>query len=240
MYLEPAKTASFASATLPATGTPTVDLLDMSGYGTGVRPGAQGPKSLAGSNPSYNNGASRKERYYSFDGGDVFYKDYASNANGGLSQFNVTSGTVHVWIRPTTSTISGTQILFDMDGRFQMGVGTSNGSTRDRITFGSTSMGDFSLPTYTMSANQWIMISIAFNPSGNVTAYANGGSQSLSPTAAQTIPALDGYTYLTIGASSGFGGFFAGHIGPVLFYNKKQSGAEILRVFNYFTTTYNA
>jgi hypothetical protein len=40
MYLEPAKTASFASSTLPSTGTPSVDVLDMSGYGTGVRPGA--------------------------------------------------------------------------------------------------------------------------------------------------------------------------------------------------------
>jgi hypothetical protein len=68
MYLEPAKTASFAEGSLPATGTPVVDVLDMSGYGTGVRPGAQLPLGLANGNPSYNNGASRKERYYSFNG----------------------------------------------------------------------------------------------------------------------------------------------------------------------------
>jgi hypothetical protein len=240
MYLEPAKTASFASATLPATGTPTVDLLDMSGYGTGVRPGAQGPKSLASSNPSYTNGGSRKERYYSFDGGDVFYKDYASNANGGLSQFNVTSGTVHIWIRPTT-TLSTTQILFDFNSRYQIGVGTSNGSTRDRITFSSAAMGDFSLTTDTIALNTWTMISVAFAPSNLVSVYKNGVGQSTSTaTSAQTIPSLDGLTYLTIGASSGFAGFFVGQMGPVLFYNKKQSDAEVSRVFNYFTTTYNA
>jgi hypothetical protein len=240
MYLEPAKTASFATATLPATGTPTVDLLDMSGYGTGVRPGAQGPLSRANANPSYNNGASRKERYYSFDGGDLFYKDYSSNINGGLAQFNVTSGTVHAWIRPTT-TLSATQILFDFAGRYQIGVGTSNGSTRDIITFDSTSMAiAISLSTYAMSLNTWIMISVAFNPSGTVEAYANGGLQSTAVTSAQSIPALDGYSNLTIGASSGYGGFFVGQIGPVLFYNKKQSSSEVQQVFNYFTTTYNA
>ena len=38
MYLDPSKTASFGAGSLPSTGTPSVDWLDLSGYGTGVRP----------------------------------------------------------------------------------------------------------------------------------------------------------------------------------------------------------
>jgi hypothetical protein len=241
MYIEPAKAASFQAGSLPGTGTPTVDLLDMSGYGTGVRPGAQGPKSLAGGNPAYNNGASRKERYYSFNGtSQCFYKSNSSNILGGISQFNVTTGTIHVWVRPTTTLGASERILFDFDGRYSLGIGSTNSSTLNRINFDSTNMGTFSIPTYEMPLNTWTMVTVAFNANGSVEAYANGGFQLGYGTSSQTIPSLDGYSVLTIGCSSGFGRFWNGQIGPVLFYNVKQNSTAIARVFNYFTTTYNA
>ena len=146
MYLEPAKTASFASSTLPSTGTPTVDVLDMSGYLTGVRPGAQGPLSLASANPSYNNGASRKERYYSFDGGDLFYKDTASNVNGGITQFNTNTGTIHLWIRPTTTLGTTTRHIFDYGGYYGLAIESTNSSTLNRVKFYGSTLGDRVLP----------------------------------------------------------------------------------------------
>ena len=240
MYLEPAKAASFLSG-LPGTGTPTVDFLDMSGWGTGVRPGAQGPLSRASANPSYNNGASRKERYYSFNGtSQLFYKSNSSNILGGISQLNVNAGTIHVWVRPTTTLGASERILFDFDGRYSLGIGSTDSSTLNRINFDSTSMAFVSMSTYAMPLNIWTMVSVVFSAGVGVTAYANGGFQSGVGASAQSIPSLTGASVLTIGCSSGYGRFWNGHIGPVLFYNKAQSSNEVSRVFNYFTTTYNA
>ena len=236
MYLEPAKTASFASATLPATGTPTVDLLDMSGYGTGVRPGAQGPLSLASSNPSYNSGASRKERYYSFDGGDLFYKDTASNINGGITQFNTNTGTIHVWVRPTTTLGTTTRHIFDYGGFYGIAIESSNSSTLDRVKFYGSTLGNSAQLTTSLSANVWYMISATFQPSGTVTVYVDKTSVGTFTAAAFTAPSST--NYVTIGSNSARTTFWNGQIGPVLFYNTLQNSTSVGQVYDYFSPNY--
>ena len=237
MYLEPAKTASFASATLPATGTPTVDLLDMSGYGTGVRPGLQGPLSLASGNPAYNNGASRKERYYSFNGtSNLFYKDTASNINGGITQFNTNTGTIHMWIRPTTTLGVASRPIFDYAGFYKLSIESSNSSTLDRVQFTGSSLGSSGQKTTSLSSNVWYMISATFQPSGICTIYVDGTSVGTYTSAAFTAPSST--NYLTIGSNTGRTLFWNGQIGPVLFYNVLQNSTSVAQVYNYFSPNY--
>jgi hypothetical protein len=236
MYLEPAKTASFAAGSLPATGTPTVDLLDMSGYGTGVRPGAQGPLSRASSNPAYNSGASRKERYYSFDGGDLFYKDTASNINGGITQFNTNTGTIHVWVRPTTTLGTGTRHIFDYGGHYGLAIESTDSSTLNRVKFYGSTLGNSAQLTTSLSSNVWYMISAAFQPSGTVTVYVDGVSVGTFTAAAFTAPSST--NYVTIGSNSARTSFWNGQIGPVLFYNTLQTLALVDQVYDYFSPNY--
>jgi hypothetical protein len=238
MYLEPAKTASFASSTLPSTGTPTVDLLDMSGYLTGVRPGAQGPLSLASSNPSYNNGLSRKERYYSFDGGDLFYKDTASNINGGITQFNTNTGTIHVWIRPTTTLGTTTRHIFDYGGYYGIAIESTNSSTLNRVKFYGSTLGNTAQLTTSLTADGtvWYMISATFQPSGTVTVYVDKTSVGTFTANAFTAPSST--NYVTIGSNSARTTFWNGQIGPVLFYNTLQTAALVGQVYDYFSPNY--
>jgi hypothetical protein len=236
MYLEPAKTASFAAGSLPATGTPTVDLLDMSGYGTGVRPGAQGPLSRASSNPAYNSGASRKERYYSFDGGDLFYKDTASNVNGGISQFNTNTGTIHVWVRPTTTLGTTTRHIFDYAGFYGLAIESTDSSTLNRVKFYGSTLGNSAQLATSLSSNVWYMISAAFQPSGTCTIYVDGVSVGILTSAAFTAPSST--NYVTIGSNSARTSFWNGQIGPVLFYNTLQTLALVDQVYDYFSPNY--
>jgi hypothetical protein len=237
MYLEPAKTASFAAGSLPATGTPTVDLLDMSGYGTGVRPGAQGPLSLASGNPSYNNGASRKERYYSFNGtSNLFYKDITSNINGGISQFNTNTGTIHVWVRPTTTLGVASRFIFDYNTRYALAIESTNNSTLNRVRFYGADLGSSAQLTTSLSTNVWYMISAAFQPSGTCTIYVDGVS--VGTFTSNAASAGSSANYLTIGSNSPRTAFWNGQIGPVLFYNTLQNLATVDQVYDYFSPNY--
>ena len=236
MYLEPAKTQSFESSTLPSTGTPTVDVLDMSGYGTGVRPGAQSPLELASSNPSYNNGASRKERYYSFDGGDLFYKDTASNINGGLSQFNTNTGTIHMWIRPTTTLGTSTRHIFDYAGFYGLAIESTDNSALNRVKFYGSTLGNSAQLTTSLSSNVWYMISVTFQPSGTCTVYVDGSSVGTFSSSAFTAPSST--NFLTIGSNSARTTFWNGQIGPVLFYNTLQNSTLVTQTYNHFSPTY--
>jgi hypothetical protein len=236
MYVDPSKTSSFGAGTLPATGTPTVDLLDLTGYGTGIRPGAQSPLERASSNPAYNNGATRKERYYSFDGGDLFYKDTASNINGGLSQFNTNTGTIHMWVRPTTTLGTTTRHIFDYAGFYGLAIESSDSSTLNRVKFYGSTLGNSAQLTTSLSANVWYMISATFQPSGTVTVYVDGTSVGTFTAAAFTAPAST--NYLTIGSNSARTTFWNGQIGPVLFYNVLQNSTKVTETYNYFSPTY--
>jgi hypothetical protein len=235
MYLEPGKANSFASGK-PATGTPTVDMLDLSGYGTGVRPGAQGPLSLANSNPAYNNGASRKESYYSFDGGDLFYKDITSNINGGITQFNTNTGTIHVWVRPTTTIGQAGRTIFDYAELYRLTVASTDNSAHNRLSFGGAFFGNSPQFTATLSLNVWYMISATFQSSGTCTVYLDGVSVGSYTSSAMGNPSST--NYLTIGANSIRNSFWRGHIGPVLFYNTLQTGTFVQQVYNYFSPNY--
>jgi hypothetical protein len=236
MYIEPAKTASFAAGSLPATGTPSVDILDMSGYGTGLRPGAESPLLQSGGNPSYNNGASRKERYYSFDGGDLFYKDTASNINGGISQFNTNTGTIHVWVRPTTTLGASTRHIFDYAGFYGLAIESTDNSTLNRVKFYGSSLGNSAQLTTSLSANVWYMISATFQPSGTVTVYVDGTSVGTFTASAFSAPAST--NYLTIGSNSARTSFWNGQIGPVLFYSVLQDSTDVSRTYSYFSPNY--
>jgi hypothetical protein len=236
MYVDPSKTSSFGAGTLPATGTPTVDLLDLTGYGTGVRPGAQSPLERASSNPAYNNGATRKERYYSFDGGDLFYKDNASNISGGITQFNTNTGTIHIWVRPTTTLGTTTRHIFDYGGFYGLAIESSDSSTLNRVKFYGSTLGNSAQLTTSLSSNVWYLISATFQPSGTVTVYVDKTSVGTFSAAAFTAPAST--NYVTIGSNSARTSFWNGQIGPVLFYNTLQNATSVGQVYDYFSPTY--
>jgi len=238
MYLEPAKTQSFASATLPSTGTPTVDILDMSGYNTGVRPaGVSNAAGISGGNPSYNNGATRKDRYYALNGTNQFwYKDTTTNINGGISQFNTNTGTIHMWIRPTTTLGTSTRHIFDYAGYYGIAIESSDSSTLNRVKFYGSSLGNSAQLTTSLSANVWYMISATFQPSGTVTIYVDGTSVGTFSASAFTAPSST--NYVTIGSNSARTTFWNGQVGPVLFYNTLQNSTSVTQVYNYFSPNY--
>ncbi len=237
LYVDPSKAQSFPSQTLPSTGTPTVDWLDLTGWGTGFRPRAQAPLA-AGSNPSYNAGVTRKEKYYAFNGTDQsFYKDSTSNISGGISQFNVTAGTIHMWIRPTTTLGTSSRRLFDYNGFYGMAVESTDNSTLNRLKFYSSTLGDSAQVTTSLSTNVWYLISVAFG-SGIAPQFYVDGVAVGSLSASSTISAPADSNYVVIGANDGFTSFWNGQVGPVLFYNVKQTLTEVDKVYDYFSPTY--
>lgn len=237
VYLDPSKTASFAAGSLPATGTPTVDWLDLTGYGTGFRPGAQGPKLLANANPSYNNGASRKERYYSLDGGDVFYKDRSSNINGGITQFDVTALTFLAWVRLPANLGQQFRCLFSKSGvdrDYNFYLYSAGGTTWDGFHF-STARGTVSNTVQTFTApalNTWYMVGFTISAAAGITYYLDKTSQGTG-----TVSAFNATTSyeVRIGADDNY---YSGHLGPVLFYNKVLTSTEVGQVYDYFSPTY--
>lgn len=237
LYLDPSKTASFAAGSLPATGTPTVDWLDLTGWGTGFRPGAQAPKSLANANPSYNNGASRKERYYSLDGGDVFYKDRSSNINGGITQFDVTAMTFLAWVRLPSNLGTQFRCLFSKSGAdrdYNFYLYSAGSSVWDGYHF-SSARGTISNTVQTFTApslNTWYMVGVTISAAAGITYYLDKTSQGTGTVSAFT--ATSSYE-VRIGADDNY---FSGHLGPVLFYNRVLTSTEIGQVYDYFSPTY--
>ena len=230
MYLDPGKTASYQSAD-------TADLLDLSGWNTGVRPaGVTNAAGISGGNPVYNAGATRKDKYFGLNGTNQFwYKDTTTNINGGYSQFNVNTGTIHIWVRPTTTLGTTSRYIFDYAGYFGLAIESSNSSTLDRVKFYGSSLGNSAQLTTSLSTGVNYMISVSFQPSGTVTVYVDGSSVGSFTAAAFAAPAST--NYLTVGCNSGRTSFWNGGIGPVLFYNTLQNSTTISQVYNYFSTT---
>ena len=231
MYVDPGKASSYQSAD-------TADLLDLSGYGTGIRPaGVINAASITGGNPAYNAGASKKEKYFATNGTNQFwYKDTTTNINGGITQFNTNTGTIHMWIRPTTTLGTTTRHIFDYAGFYGLAIESSNSSTLDRVKFYGSTLGNSAQLTTSLSANVWYMISVTFQPSGTVTVYVDGTSVGTFTAAAFTAPSST--NYVTVGCNSARTTFWNGQIGPVLFYNSLQSGALVTQTYNYFSPTY--
>jgi hypothetical protein len=240
MYLDPTKTASFGAGSLPSTGTPSVDWLDLSGYGTGVRPSAQSPMERSGGNPSYNNGASRKERYYSFDGGDLFFKDTSSNISGGSTQFNSSAYSVGAWIRVTSHPANGYfQIFGKQNGT---GVGSriislylnSNGSGTYFLHDGTTVQGNSN--NFSMSTNVWYFVGYTAAQSGTNVFYLDNSSIGTVSNGALTYTTSG--QIMIGGNQSEAAYFYTGQIGPVLFYNTQLSGTKMGEIYSHFSPTY--
>ena len=231
MYVDPGKASSYQSAD-------TADLLDLSGYGTGIRPaGVINAASITGGNPAYNAGASKKEKYFATNGTNQFwYKDTTTNINGGITQFNTNTGTIHMWIRPTTTLGTTTRHIFDYAGFYGLAIESSNSSTLDRVKFYGSTLGNSAQLTTSLSANVWYMISATFQPSGTVTVYVDKTSVGTFTASAFTAPSST--NYLTVGSNSARTTFWNGQIGPVLFYNTLQSAASVGQVYDYFSPTY--
>lgn len=231
MYLDPSKASS-------TDGTATTDWLDLSGFGTGVRPaGVTNAASITGGNPSYNNGIGRKEKFWAGNGTTQFwYKDTTTNINGGISQFNTNTGTIHMWVRATTTLGTTTRHIFDYAGFYGLAIESSNSSTLNRVKFYGSTLGNSAQLSTTLSANVWHMISATFQPSGTVTVFVDKVSVGTFTAAAFTAPSST--NFLTIGSNSGRTTFWNGQIGPVLFYSTLQNSTAVGEVFDYFSPTY--
>lgn len=231
MYLDPSKAAS-------TSGTTTADWLDMTGYNTGVRPaGVSNAAGISGGNPTYNAGASRKEKYFAGNGTNQFwYKDTTTNINGGISQFNTNTGTIHIWIRPTTTLGVASRHIFDYAGFYGLAVESTDSSTLNRVKFYGSSLGNSAQLTTSLSSNVWYMISATFQPSGTTTVYVDGSSVGTFSASAFTAPSNS--NFLTIGSNSARTTFWNGQIGPVLFYNTLQNSTSVTQTYNYFSPTY--
>ena len=231
MYLDPSKTSSYQ-------GADTSDLLDLAGYNTGVRPaGVSNAAGISGGNPTFNAGATRIDKYYTVDGTDDFwYKDKDTNINGGISQFNTNTGTIHMWVRATATLGTSTRHIFDYAGFYGLAIESSDSSTLNRIKFYGSTLGNSAQLSTSLSLNTWHMISATFQPSGTVTVYVNKTSVGTFTASAFTAPSST--NFLTIGANSGRTTFWKGQIGPVLFYNTLQNATAVGEVFDYFQPTY--
>jgi hypothetical protein len=229
MYLDPSKASS-------TNGTATTDWLDLSGYNTGMRPaGVTNAAGITGTNPGYNNGASRKEKYWTIGADNTFwYKDRTTNINGGITQFDTTGMTYITWFRFSALPTNGTGFgLFSKDGAdvdyrlnltrdadiAQFNFSSNRGSTQNStVLFGTT--------------NVWYQVAVTVAASGNSIIYIDGvagPSQS-----AGTFNATSSYNiYL---GNKGQSGTY--QQGPALFYNRALTSTEITQVYNYFSPTY--
>jgi len=231
MYVDPGKASS-------TDGTTTADWLDLAGYNTGVRPaGVLNAASITGGNPSYNAGASKKEKYWAGNGTNQFwYKDTTTNINGGISQFNTNTGTIHMWVRPTTTLGVASRHIFDYAGFYGLAIESTDSSTLNRVKFYGSTLGNSAQLTTSLSANVWYMISAAFQSNGTCKVFVDGANVGQFNSSAFTAPSST--NFLTIGANSARTTFWNGQIGPVLFYNTLQSAASVGQVYDYFSPTY--
>jgi hypothetical protein len=235
MYLEPGKSGSWAANAFPTHNTAiTVDLMDMSGNNTGVRPGAQAPLSFTNGSPVYISGSLRKERYLKFDGGDALYKDTVS-ISGGIANFNTNSGSIHVWIKPNATLGAASKPIFDYRGSYVLLVSSSNSSAVDRVGI-SGSLGNFSATTSSLASGSWYMVSATFQSNGTSTLYVDGTSVGSFTSTTFANPTTA--NYLVIGANTGRNIAWSGSIGPVLFYNLTQDSTLVKQVYDYFSPNY--
>ena len=239
MYLDPSKARNFPSNSLPSTGGVTSDWLDLTGYNTGVRPaGVSNQVGITGGNPSYNNGANRKERYWSLSSNTFWYKDGTSNINGGYTQFNTSEYSVIAWVRfPSHPAQTWHNVFNKQDNSVTRLISlyiNSNGSGTYYIHDGTSVQ--FNSTTFTLSTNVWYMISYTAKLNGTNVAYLDNTSRGTISNGS-----LDYTTsgLITIGGNFRENNYyFGGQMGPVLFYNKQLSASEIGQVYSYFSPTY--
>ncbi len=233
MYLDPSKAAS-------TSGVDTSDWLDLSGYGTGVRPAAvSNAAGISGGNPTYNNGATRIDKYWSLSTNKFWYKDGTTNINGGYTQFNTSAYSVVAWVRFTSHPANGYYQIF---GKHNNGASpreiavylNSNGSGTYFIHDGTTVQ--FNSNTFSLSLNTWYMISYTAALNGTNVAYTDKTSRGTVSNGSK-----DYTTSALIQIGGGYGDnnyYFNGQLGPVLFYNTQLDSTKIGQIYDYFQPTY--
>lgn len=239
MYMDPSKAYSFPSQTLPSTGTPTTDWLDLSGYNTGVRPaGVSNSAGYSGTSPAYNAGATRIDKYWTLDGsGTYWFKDRNSNINGGITQFDVTAMTFLAWVRLTANPGATYGGLFSKEGAdrdYNFYIYSSNASVWDGFHF-SSARGTCSNTVQTFTApalNTWHLVGFTISAAAGITYYLNGASVGTGTMSAFT--ATTSYD-IKLGRADNYANC---QLGPVLFYNRVLSSTEVDQVYDYFQPTY--
>jgi hypothetical protein len=231
MYLDPSKSSS-------TSGTTTTDWLDLSGYNTGMRPaGVENAAGITGTNPGYNNGVSRKEKYWTIGADNTFwYKDRTTNINGGITQFDTTAMTYITWFRISALPTNGTGFgLFSKDGadvdyRFRLtrdaGITQFDFISNRHDGFGNNSK------IITPSTNVWYQAALTVSAAAGSTIYFDTtdlGNQSLTAFAATS-------SYNIFLGNKGQSASY--QQGPSLFYNRVLTSTEITQVYNYFSPTY--
>lgn len=236
MYLDPSKESS-------TNGTATTDWLDLTGYNTGVRPrGVTNSAGITGANPAYNNGASRKEKYWSIatDSAAGWFKDRSSNISTGSTNFDVSTMTYVTWFRLPTAFTAGDQraTFFQKGSDYGMGLNTNSAGVNYRLYWESaisTPFTFFTSSVLSLSTNVWYMASYVVSASTGMILYfdttgVNGGATTIS-----TFPATNA-ALLQLGHQGA--GYRAYQQGPSLFFNRALNSTEITQVYNYFSPTY--
>ena len=232
MYLDPSKASS-------TNGTATTDWLDLSGYNTGVRPaGVQNAAGYSGTNPVYNNGATRIDKYWTLNGSDSYwYKDRSSNINGGITQFDTSAMTFVAWVRQTANQGATYGALFSKEGAdrdYNFYLYSSGATAWDGFHF-ATARGTVSngVQTFTAPAlNTWHMVAVTISAAAGITYYLNGSSVG---TGTVTAFAATSTYPIKLGAADNYAKC---QLGPALFYNRVLTSTEISQVYNYFQPTY--
>lgn len=232
MYLDPSKAAS-------TNGTDTTDWLDLSGYNTGVRPaGVSNSAGYSGSNPTYNNGATRIDKYWTLNGTNSYwFKDRSSNINGGITQFDTSAITIIAWVRQTANQGASFGGLFSKEGvdrDYNFYLYSSTATSWDGFHF-SSARGTVSntIQTFTAPAlNAWHMVAVTVSAAAGIAYYLNGSSVGTGTVSA--FAATSTYP-IKIGAADNYAKC---QLGPTLFYNRVLSSTEISQVYNYFQPTY--
>ncbi len=232
MYLDPSKAASTG-------GTDGTDWLDLSGWGTGVRPaGAPNGIGITGGNPTYNSGASRKEKYWSLSTNKFWYKDGTSNINGGYTQFNTSAYSVVAWVRFTSHPTNGYYQFFgkqNSGGTREIALYLNSNGSGTYFIHDGTSV-QFNSNTFTLSTNVWYMISYTAAVNGTNVAYSDTTSRGTVSNGAKNYT-----TSALIQIGGGYGDnnyYFNGQMGPVLFYNTQLGSTDITKIYDYFSPTY--
>jgi hypothetical protein len=232
MYLDPSKALSTG-------GTDTADWLDLSGYNTGVRPaGVSNAAGISGGNPSYNAGASRKEKYWSLSSNKFWYKDGTTNINGGYTQFNTSAYSVVAWVRFTSHPANGYYQIFgkqNSGGTREIALYLNSNGSGTYFIHDGTSV-QFNSNTFTLSTNVWYMISYTAALNGTNVAYMDSTSRGTVSNGSK-----DYTTSALIQVGGGYGDnnyYFNGQLGPVLFYNTQLNSTNITNIYNYFSPTY--
>jgi hypothetical protein len=232
MYLDPSKASS-------TNGTATTDWLDLTGYNTGVRPaGVQNAAGYSGTNPAYNNGATRIDKYWTLNGSDSYwYKDRSSNINGGITQFDTSAMTFVAWVRQTANQGATFGGLFSKEGAdrdYNFYLYSSGATAWDGFHF-ATARGTVSntIQTFTAPAlNTWHMVAVTVSAAAGITYYLNGSSVG---TGTVTAFAATSTYPIKLGAADNYAKC---QLGPALFYNRVLTSTEISQVYNYFQPTY--